>query len=215
MGACSDFFENKFIDGIFRRGVKAYTPSEAGIIVGMMRYGQNSSSYGKVMVATSVSGTATCAGTEPTWAAIADPPNTTTDNGGANQIIWTVYQIGMYSPSMYLALFSVNPSDTGGGTETVGTNYARVAIHPAAATWRSTQGTTGLPSTGTNGTTDNANAISFNAAGSSWGTVSGVGIYDALTGGNLLYWADVTDQAVASGNTVTFNANSITIRVDD
>jgi hypothetical protein len=86
----------------------------------------------------------------------------------------------------YLGLFTAAPSDTGGGTEVSGGSYARVAI-----TW----------SAATAGVTANSAAITFPTASGSWGTITHVGVFDALTTGNLLAWSDLAvSKAVASGD---------------
>lgn len=213
MAAASNLWENRLVDGILRRGVSAWTASQTGVAVGMMRYGSTANAYGKVMVCTAIT-TGTCGGTEPTWPAVNDAaPNTVTDSG----VTWTIYAIGMYSPPMYLGLLSaITDVDVPTVTETTGTSYARQAVHPNGTTWQSTNAATTFPSSGTNGTTQNNSAVTFPAAGSGgWGTVVGVGIYDAPTGGNLLYAASVSSQAVAAGNVVSFNAGAIQIQVDN
>jgi hypothetical protein len=109
--------------------------------------------------------------------------------------------------TLYVALFTANPTDAVGGTEvsTSGTNYARATIARAAdATgWAATNaaGSTAASSTGTGGTTSNNAAITFNAPGGSpWGSITGFGIFDAATNGNLLWWG-------ALGTAKTVNAN--------
>lgn len=212
MGAASNFWENKLIDGIFRRGITARVNNTA-YVAGQMIYGANANAVGKVFLC--VTGGTSHATTEPTWNAPNDttPASAETTDGTA---VFRAYWVGCYSPTMYLALLTaVTDAEAGTVTEATGTNYARVAVQPNGTTWRSTQGTTTFPSSGSNGTTDNNSQISFPQAGGSWGTISHVAIYDAPTAGNLLYYYDVADQAVASGNTVTFNANAITLQVDN
>jgi len=81
-------------------------------------------------------------------------------------------------PTLYAALFTTLPLDDGtGGVEVSGTGYARVALSSS---------TFSLASGGAPATTTNASAITFPVAGASWGTVVGVGFFDAPTGGN--YW---------------------------
>lgn len=105
------------------------------------------------------------------------------------------------SPSKYVALFTSAPSDAGGGTEVSGAGYAR-KLH---SSW------TAAPA----GQTSNTGAITFAAAEASWGTVTHFGIYDAITGGNLLAWAAVgTQKAVASGDVVSFADGTLTISLD-
>lgn len=74
--------------------------------------------------------------------------------------------------TVYLALYTTDPTDADTGTELSGNGYARQAI------------TFGAPS---NGVSTNSAAIDFPQATGSWGTVAYVGIRDASTAGNLLY----------------------------
>ena len=83
-----------------------------------------------------------------------------------------------------VALFTVTPSDSGGGTEVTGGSYARVDLPPLDANW------TGASST--DGATDNAVAITFPAPSANWGTVVAFGIFDATSAGNLLVWGPIT-----------------------
>ena len=86
--------------------------------------------------------------------------------------------------SVYVALYTVAPDDTGGGTEVSGSLYARQTM------------TTGWTVTGTATRAGNTAAITFPVAGGTWGTVVAVGIFDDLSSGNLLFWGTL---AVARG----------------
>lgn len=85
---------------------------------------------------------------------------------------------------LHVALFTVTPSDSGGGTEVTGGSYARVQRDPLDANWTAASATDGL--------TDNAAAITFPAPSANWGTVVAFGIFDASTSGNLLVWGPIT-----------------------
>lgn len=92
--------------------------------------------------------------------------------------------------TVYLALYTVAPSDSGGGTEvsTSGTAYAREAI-------------TSLMSAASGGASSNSSAIEFDVATASWGTVVAVGIFDAATAGNLLMHGSLSvSQTINTGN---------------
>lgn len=100
--------------------------------------------------------------------------------------------------TVHLALYTVLPTDAGGGTQVTGAGYARQAI------------TFGAPSAGV---ITNTNTINFTAAGGNYGAVVGVGIFDASTAGNLLAWDDITSATVNDGDTLQFAAGSISITV--
>lgn len=97
----------------------------------------------------------------------------------------------------YVALYTAAPSDSGGGTEVSGNGYTRKAVTFAAA---STPG----------GTTSNSGAVTFTAAGGSWGTITHIGIHDALSSGNLLWHGSMTaSKTIADGDTLEFAIGNI------
>ena len=92
----------------------------------------------------------------------------------------------------FLALYTAAPSDSGGGTEVSGGGYARQAIAFGAA---ATPG----------GTTSNTAAVEYTASGAAYGTVTHIGIFDASTGGNLLWHgAMTTSRTIGDGDTLSF-----------
>jgi len=101
----------------------------------------------------------------------------------------------MAKPSAWCwALFTVAPTEVGGGTEvsTSGTGYARISLGPSNANYYSTQGTTTGASTGTSGQTSNAAIIQFDAPILNWGNCVAIGAWDALTSGHLWAWAPLS-----------------------
>jgi hypothetical protein len=133
-----------------------------------------------------------------------------------NKLIDHVFRSSSYTKptGLWLALFTVAPSDAGGGTEvsTSGTGYGRVQHGPSDTAWKSTNGTTSGDSTGTGGQTTNATAITFGSPTASWGTIQAFGLFDAETGGNLLVHGSLsTPKVVNNGdNAPEFQANSVT-----
>ena len=107
--------------------------------------------------------------------------------------------------SVYIALFTAAPSDTGGGTEATGGSYARVTVTNNATNWPAASG----------GAKSNGTEIAFAEATASWGTVVAFGIFDAVTAGNLLYWADLTTtKVIDSGDTAKFAVGDLDITED-
>lgn len=97
----------------------------------------------------------------------------------------------------YVALYTAAPSDSGGGTEVSTGGYARQSVTFDAA---SSPG----------GTTSNNNAVSFTASGASYGTVTHIGIFDNVSGGNLLWHGSMTaSKTVADGDTLEFSIGNI------
>lgn len=119
--------------------------------------------------------------------------------------------------TVYIALYTANPSDTGGGTEVSGGSYARVAVTSSLANWAGTQGAgTTVASSGTGGQTSNNASITFPAPTANWGVITGMAIYDNSSGGNELYWSALTtSKTVNNGDAApTFPAGSMTVTED-
>jgi hypothetical protein len=110
--------------------------------------------------------------------------------------------------TIYIALYTATPSDAGGGTEVVGGSYTRLAITNNATNWPAASGTT--PTTKSNGV-----AFTFPAATADWGLIVAFGIFDAVSGGNLLYWGPLNaNKSVLNGDTADFAAGSLLITED-
>jgi hypothetical protein len=115
--------------------------------------------------------------------------------------------------TLHVGLLTAAPSDSGGGTEVTGGSYARVAVTSSLANWAGTQsaGST-VASTGSGGQTSNNAAITVPTPSAGWGNVTHFGIYDAATGGNLLFWGALTiAKTINQADTVTFPAASLSI----
>ena len=85
----------------------------------------------------------------------------------------------------YIGLFTAAPGETGGGTEVSGSAYARQTMA------FSTSGDT----------TSNSAAVEFPTATGSWGTITHVGIFDAVSSGNLMVYATLTaSKAITTGD---------------
>lgn len=109
--------------------------------------------------------------------------------------------------SVYVGLYTATPSDTStgssGGTEVTGGSYARKVT--AAADWNTSSG----------GSISNANDIVFVTATGSWGTITQVGLFDASTAGNLIWWGDLTaSKTVANGDVFKFLAGQLVLNLD-
>lgn len=119
--------------------------------------------------------------------------------------------------AIHVGLLTAAPSDTGGGTEVTGGSYARVAVAPSVANWKSTNGTTSGASSGTGGTTTNAAAVTFPAPSANWGVVTHFGIYDASSAGNLLFWGALTvSKTVNNGDAApSFAIDALSVQIDN
>lgn len=106
--------------------------------------------------------------------------------------------------TLYVGLFTSAPTKAGGGTEVSGFGYARVAVPATIAYWNVY---------GPAWTVQNVQLIDFGqATGAGWGTILAAGIFDAASGGNLLYTSTLNQQkTVADGDPVVINIGSIQI----
>jgi len=107
--------------------------------------------------------------------------------------------------TVYLALYTVLPTDSGGGTEVTGGSYARQAIAWAAPSHLTPSGSQWA----------NSGAITFPTATANWGTVVGFGIFDALSAGNLIFYGNLNaNQIINSGGQFTAAVGAFTVTID-
>ena len=104
--------------------------------------------------------------------------------------------------TVYVALFTSDPTDAGSGTEVSGGSYARQTI---------TFGTAA-----TSGSISNTSpAVTFPTASASWGTITHIGLFDNSTGGNLLYHGPVTtSKTISSGDTFSISVGNLTVTLN-
>lgn len=99
--------------------------------------------------------------------------------------------------TVYVSLYTSDPTDADTGTEVSGGSYARTAV------------TFGAPS---NGVSTNSSAVEFPQATGSWGTVGWIGIEDASTGGNLLYHTALdTSKTIDTGDIFKIAIGSLSV----
>jgi len=99
--------------------------------------------------------------------------------------------------TVYLGLYTSDPTDADVDTEVTGHAYVRQAI------------TFGAPS---NGVSTNSAAIEFPQATGSWGTVAYIGIRDASTAGNLLFHTPLdASKTIATGDVFRIAIGSLSV----
>lgn len=137
-----------------------------------------------------------------------------------NKLIDFLFRGTSFSPpaTLYVALCTSTPTDSNTGStisEISGGNYSRQSITSNTTNWSTTQGDTTATSSGTGGTTTNQAVVSWNSV--TWtGTITSVAICDASSGGNLLWWGTLTSsKTVASGDSVSFAVNDLSIQIDN
>jgi hypothetical protein len=98
-------------------------------------------------------------------------------------------------PLIYVGLFTIAPTASGGGTEVAGLNYVRQSV------------IFGPP---VNGQTANISDVVYPVAGAAWGNVVAFGLFDAFAGGNLLYFNNLSvPRNVAINDQLRFAASQI------
>lgn len=102
--------------------------------------------------------------------------------------------------TVYLALFTTDPTDAGTGTEVSGGGYARQSI-----SWN----------TPASGATTNSADVTFPQATGNYGTVTHIGIFDASSAGNLLYHGALSaSKSVETNDTFLVEAGDLSISLD-
>ena len=100
----------------------------------------------------------------------------------------------------YVSLHTADPTDAGTGTEVSGTGYARVQAEFNTATGTDASETTSTDTT-------------WAAAGSGgWGTVGWIGLWDASSGGNMLYHTALdASKTIDEGDVFKIVAGNLTV----
>jgi hypothetical protein len=99
--------------------------------------------------------------------------------------------------TIYVALYTSDPTDANTGTEVSGGSYARTSVTFAA------------PSNGVS--VSNADCT-FPQATGSWGTVGWIGLMDASTSGNLLYHTPLdTSKAIDNGDIFKIASGNLSV----
>jgi hypothetical protein len=99
--------------------------------------------------------------------------------------------------TVYVSLYTSDPTDADTGTEVSGGSYARTSV------------TFDAPS---NGVTQNSADVTFPTATASWGTVSHIGVHDASTSGNLLFHTALdTSKTIDSGDIFKIETGNLTV----
>lgn len=113
----------------------------------------------------------------------------------------TVLSIGLLNMSfvppttVWVALFTISPTPSGGGTEVSGGGYGRQTV------------TFSAPSSGT---TSSTAAVIFPIATATWGTIVAFAIFDASSGGNMLYFGSLsTSRTIMTDDQLQFPAGQL------
>lgn len=141
-----------------------------------------------------------------------------------NKLIDFVFRGQSYTPpgNTWIGLLTTAANDANTGSNVVevsGGGYARVQIASTLLNWSGTQSSSATTtSTGNSGTTYNINAITFPVpTGANWGVITSFGMFDASSGGNMLFYgALTTPKTVNNGDAApTFSASALSIQLDN
>lgn len=103
--------------------------------------------------------------------------------------------------TVYLALYSTAPGESGSGTELSGSGYSRQSIAFTV-------------NTGNGVATNTANVV-FGNATADWSTAVAYGVIDAPSGGNILYTGNLTpSQTLLNGYNMTFQTGNVSISIN-
>ncbi len=101
----------------------------------------------------------------------------------------------------YVSLHTADPTDAGTGAEVTGGSYARTAASFATAS-----GTSGLVATDAD--------VTFPTATATWGTVGWIGLWDAASGGNMLYHTALdASKTIDSGDIFKITTGNLTVEL--
>jgi len=102
--------------------------------------------------------------------------------------------------TVYVALYTSDPTDADTGTEISGGSYARQSV------------TFGAPS---NGVSTNSSSVTFPTATGNWGTITHIGLRDALTAGNLLYHTPLdASKTVNTSDVFTIASGNLSVTLE-
>lgn len=113
-------------------------------------------------------------------------------------------QPSVVAGSLYIALYTVAPTDSTPGTECIYTGYARVAVARSGVGW-----------TISGNNCSNTALVSFPQCTAVPETAVAFAILTALTGGDMLYWGELTSSyAINIGVTPKFTIGELDVNED-
>jgi hypothetical protein len=102
--------------------------------------------------------------------------------------------------TVFVGLYTSNPTDTNSGTEVTGGSYARQSLSVTAAS---------------GGIVTSSADVTFPQCTALWGSVGFIGILDAVTSGNLLmHTALTTAKTIDVGDILKITSGNLTVTLD-
>jgi hypothetical protein len=112
----------------------------------------------------------------------------------------TLGKMAYTMPTIYVALYTATPTEAGGVNELAGAGYSRMQATFGSAT---------------NGQIANNQNVVFPVATANWGNVVAVGLVDAPTGGNLLWYGNLdVAKLISSGDQFLLPMGSVVVTLD-
>jgi hypothetical protein len=99
--------------------------------------------------------------------------------------------------TIYLAFHTANPTDAASGAEVAGGSYARQLLSFGAAS---------------GGSSTNSSSATYTNMPTA--TVTHIALWDAVSGGNMLFHSPITSIGFNSGDEATVNVGAITVQMD-
>ena len=100
---------------------------------------------------------------------------------------------------LFLALYTSDPMDDNSGAEVVAASYARQAITFVR----------------TVSDLDNTGSVAFAESTEGWGTITHIGILNAVTGGDLVMHGPLaSSKVIDTGETITFPVGAVSFNLD-
>ena len=102
--------------------------------------------------------------------------------------------------TVYVGLYTSDPGDDNSGTECTGGAYARQSLSVTTASA---------------GVVTSSADVTFPQATNDWGTISHIGILDAVSSGNLLMHTELTtSKTISTGDVLKISTGSLTASLD-
>lgn len=101
--------------------------------------------------------------------------------------------------NVWASLYSTAPTVSTSGTEITGNGYSRQSVTFSAPT---------------NGNAVSNVAVTFSCTGNNWPGVTAIGVTDASTGGNILYFSTTATFNIKVGDSLTIDSGNLAVDVN-
>lgn len=122
-------------------------------------------------------------------------------NSLATQIANAVLRNQSYSSpaNVWASLYSTAPTVSTAGTEITGNGYSRQSVTFSAPT---------------DGNAVSNVAVTWSCTGNAWPDVKAVGVTDASSGGNILFFSTIATRSIDVGDSLTIDSGNLTVDIN-